>query len=588
MLNLINFSCSDLLNQNKTVDLGFFITFPQSNLIFQNTEIINGDDFYIWLQKDDEKEIDIMTEASRYKFELGKTIECCFEHILIGEYVRVVACFGRTGKIFERDLSYSDWFYVKPSGNEVNLKINFSSSEDLEEGNNPENPDESEKEEYNFEEVQIPETLRVTYKTGGEDDNNNFQVKNNENKIEIKRITDEAVNNDIWNACVELKLEENLKNNLSTYNNKVRLSLSASEPTVIAVSVGRTDMFFYANDENEYTFNTGSGKITKISIGANYLNSENSVTINSIGLCSDDSNTYDLTTSDLSVPSLSFMISKEGINNYLENSNKNNNIIEVNYDNGYEITIDSTVDYKDVGINLRGFVNEQIEDSLKFKLLSFNYEAPENVESAINAYCVEFDDYGSENVISNFDEYPIETWANKNSSKGNIDICLPLLNTNDNVPYVIQGFISSETTEVNETGENYTLKISNPEIIDLDDLTGKNLTYAVKIEDYENSICNWLQLPVLTSNESFVIPAKGKRTIQLLVTNPFDENIDPFDANLNYYLKFKNYTCGDYNFISIDTLDGAVSLTNNGETDFKFILSISNEGSVIITQDTEQ
>ena len=157
-----------------------------------------------------------------------------------------------------------------------------------------------------------------------------------------------------------------------TGNYEISVDLWAQNDTVVSVSAARADMYFTVKNEwKTYTFETG------------YVQDTNAGISFGIGM-SQKTRIKNLTVKKLDeteiLPSLVFSISKEGVNSYLAQAEKPDNILDVEKtDSGYNININTMLTAEDncnkqnVTLQLRKIVEEE-----GFYKASVNIQGTEN------------------------------------------------------------------------------------------------------------------------------------------------------------------------------------------------------------------
>ena len=155
-------------------------------------------------------------------------------------------------------------------------------------------------------------------------------------------------------------------------NYEISVDLWAQNDTVVSVSAARADMYFTVKNEwKTYTFETG------------YVQDTNAGISFGIGM-SQKTRIKNLTVKKLDeteiLPSLVFSISKEGVNSYLAQAEKPDNILDVEKtDSGYKININTMLTAEDncnkqnVTLQLRKIVEEE-----GFYKASVNIQGTEN------------------------------------------------------------------------------------------------------------------------------------------------------------------------------------------------------------------
>lgn len=179
-----------------------------------------------------------------------------------------------------------------------------------------------------------------------DDGSNDYDELIENNTIKVPNDVD--TKSDVWQYFAEVRPKDN-GNEVYIFkkekNYRVSLTLHSSVETVIAVAAARADMFFtVGTDEKTISFETGCLNETwekYITIGV--ATKEADITLTEVKV---EEIEYNLNYS------LGIMISKEGINAYLDDQNHNSEIVESNYSDGVcNLTLNST----GVTVDLRSY-----------------------------------------------------------------------------------------------------------------------------------------------------------------------------------------------------------------------------------------
>ena len=278
--------------------------------------------------------------------------------------------------------------------------------------------------------------------------------------------------------------------------------------TVVGIAAANADMFFTVGTEwQTYTFETGYLKIATsngITIGTAL---SNKLYISDIIITP---------SGDDNLPTLSFNVTKTGIENYLKQTNKPAKLIEVSKkdnNSGYEITINTPISSTDssnstiqnVTLQLRDYAYVGNMNKASFKLTSTD----ENLQTSIKGFSV-----NQEEIDNNNNK--ILAWNTPATFIENNTVFFPAFANEDDggdwVPCVIEGILSSGSLSKNSTTigiSNFSIVGSTTEIINN---AGK--TYAIKIGD--------------TWSKSYVLPffadsnSTGDVDCQVLFMNDFE------------------------------------------------------------------
>lgn len=332
-------------------------------------------------------------------------------------------------------------------------------------------------------------------------------------------------------------------------NYKVEVDLSAKETTVVGIAAARADMFFTVGTESKtYSFETGclNADLTKgITIGT-ALSEETIV------------KTLKITEiADSNLPTLSFNISKAGINDYLNGETTSSPIINIEKtDDVYNLELNST----GVTLEIRDYVDESGLNKASFYMTS--------------------DSVGNASFLAKVEDSKINVWSSEETdisgSSKEYSILFPA--TKENQECVVR--ILSESTG---TG---TLSISdfNVEKVDFNSVESEMKTagkvFAIKTQSFNNSEPSdiWNKKQSLPFSVEATIPAGKSMVFDVLMLDAFET---ASDINWDDCTRFL-YDTDSEKIIIPEELKYTQSTTANGDT-FSIVNISANEVSCTIT-----
>lgn len=403
-------------------------------------------------------------------------------------------------------------------------------------------------------------------------------INSSENTSYGKIVNEIYSQNNIWDKY--LRLRDGQFGEDANYS--VSLALKADEPTVVAISAARADMYFTVTDKwQEYTFETGFietalvDNVNAISIGVAKTSGLciANVTVNKI--IDVDGNNI-----DNGLPTLSFNLGNAPIEYYLEKLPKDDQgllkpiiCVETNNINkGYQITINTKEndDNSDsITVNLRDYVTPGLN------MASFVLDSP--YSSSIEGYPITNLDVSgtpTKDESKSLKSSIINTWSNS-SVKGKEEIqyvAVPVpsdTNVNDPVPYSISGLLK------NVKNESSTVTIKNFNIEKISNLENTDKTFAIRVGQ------NWSKLSDLS--EPIQLTSSSDTELQVVLT---DNNWESWDnewkAN-EYYCQFKVYKAKDSN-LRVTAVNGESCKVSGAE---KIKLSLADDFTVLIEKVTD-
>lgn len=394
-----------------------------------------------------------------------------------------------------------------------------------------------------------------------EDVDNTKVSYNTDNGYGVVTVHSPESSGSVWDYYIR---SENIKFEAGK-NYTVSVDLKADKTSVVAIAAARADMFFtVGTDWATYTFETGYLE-TAIS-NAN----QNCITIGSglIGKLSVSNLVITSTDENDNLPILSFYIEKAGIDAYLSDSFRAEQIIEVEEAKddtgtkvqGYKLKLNST----HVSLQLRDYapVSENKLNKATFKLTTDN----ENLNSAVVASVASSSGY-------------VNCW-NKASVIGtsgkDCEVYFPSYSekTSGLEECAVEGIISKDVKdEITEQVGN-TITITNFSITNVTDLANLGKTFAISVNNnfvYSNTLPFSLEVTVPKGNDSV--------TFDVLLGNKVEEGKSFNWDDVTRFLYQKE---------SKDKIDGSsciqyvIEESTNGPT-YKLVNDSANEANCRIT-----
>lgn len=517
---LIIVGCSNLFQNGKTF-LKVNFTFPIPNYSrTTSTENLNWQ-IKTWIEQSNGDVLQTVEKSVNNE----KNVSIYFKNVLVGKRIRVcVELTSVEGFTYE---GFSSWFTTKASENKIVIDLTQKEND----SNEPQNPT-------------VPETGK-TFQLGI----NRIQTKdgydvqgpaNWDSDSGTVSITDPDQSDDVYTYCLisdDFTFEKGK-------NYKVEVDLSAKSNTVVGIAAARADMFFTVGTESKtYSFETGclNADLNKgITIGTAL---SSSTTVENLKITE---------IADSNLPTLSFNISKAGIQEYLNEENDSSPIIDIEktYD-GYKFGLNST----GVTLEIRDYATNSGLNKASFKTSATN-TSENNLEASI---------------LAKVEDPKINVWSSEETNISGISkeysILFPA--TEENQECVVR--ILSESTG---TG---TLCISdfNVEKVDSDsvesEMTTASKVFAIKTSD------TWEIAQKLPFSVEATIPAGQSMVFDVLMLDAFET---ASVINWNDCTRFLYDTDSDK--IIADELKYTHSTTANGDT-FNIVNISANEVSCSIT-----
>ena len=367
----------------------------------------------------------------------------------------------------------------------------------------------------------------------GDQDDNKYEVDpskasfDTSNGYGILTVNNPSESTSVWDYYIEKKDLFYPGNN---YSVSVDLKTDNAD-TVVGIAAANADMFFTVGTEwKTYTFETGyleTATSNGITIGSALANN---LYISDIVITQIDND---------NLPTLSFNVTKAGIENYLKQTNKPAQIIEVSKkDNntGYEIKINTPISSTDSSNMTIQNVTLQLRDYAyvgNMNIASYNLaSSDEYLQTSIKGFSV-----NQEEIDNNNNK--IKSWNTPAIFQQNNTLFFPAFANEDDggdlVPCVIEGILSSGTSNSTTiTISDFIIAGATPEII-----INAGKTYAINIGD---SWYKSYRLPFSADSN-----ATGDVTCQVLFMNDFDNFPDDDDWNECIRFLYEGQTGDNFN-----------------------------------------
>lgn len=475
---LIIVGCSNLFQNGKTF-LQVNFSFPITNYSRTTTNANWTWAVKIWIEQSNGDVLQTVEKTVNNE----KNVSIYLNNVLVGKKIRVcVELTSVDGLTFE---GFSSWFTTKTEEKKILIDLTRKDNETNEPQNPtiPENPqDPTVPEPGNTYELGIN---RIQTKDGG-DVQENASWNPSSGTVSITTPTRSL---DVYTYCLisdDFTFEKGK-------NYKVEVDLSAKETTVVGIAAARADMFFTVGTESKtYSFETGclNADLTKgITIGT-ALSEETIV------------KTLKITEiADSNLPTLSFNISKAGINDYLNGETTSSPIINIEKtDDVYNLELNST----GVTLEIRDYVDESGLNKASFYMTS--------------------DSVGNAAFLAKVEDSKINVWSSEETdiSDSSKDYSILFPATEENQECVVR--ILSESTG---TG---TLSISdfNVEKVDSNsvesEMTTAGKVFAIKTQSFEeNEVSDtWEIAQKLPFSVEATIPAGQSMVFDVLLIDAFE------------------------------------------------------------------
>ena len=347
-------------------------------------------------------------------------------------------------------------------------------------------------------------------------------------------------------------------------NYAVSVKLKSKNDTVVGIQAANADMFFtVGTDWTTCTFETGfiekalSDEKNGITIGF-ALAEEIYISSLKISPIQGDDN----------LPTLAFNVTKTGINNYLANEKKAENIIKVEKtesNDGYAITINTPLasnNYDSTNTYLYNDVTLELRDYAKTKginKVSFGLETSDTVYTSIVADTI------SPNSMA---------WNNKRQTEESLLTIFPVFEDGEAVTVSIIKISDAGVTSKNKTS----FSIKNFKIEKEDDETGKY--FAIKTPDTTTGGDKYAESQSVPVSEVISIPGNNvSKEFDVLMYNKNNSAIDWDEVTRFIYsteeklIKSLRYYIGD---------DGKYYIQNTGSSEISCQITLTEDFTVQI------
>lgn len=441
---------------------------------------------------------------------------------------------------------FSSWFTTKTEEKKILIDLTRKDNETNEPQNPtiPENPkDPTDPESGNTSQLGIK---RIQTKDGG-DVQENASWDSTSGTVSITTPTRSL---DVYTYC--------LISNDFTFekgkNYKVEVDLSAKETTVVGIAAARADMFFTVGTESKtYSFETGclNADLSKgITIGT-ALSEETIV-----------KNLKITEIADSNLPTLSFNISNNGIQEYLKGENNSSPIINIEKtEKGYELGLNST----GVTLEIRDYVANSGLNKASFKMSATN-TSENNLEAAF---------------LAKVEDSKINVWSSEETliTEDSQEYSILFPATKENQDCVVRILSESTGTGTLSISDFNVKKVDSNSVESEMETAGK--VFAIKTQTFDNSEPSdiWNKKQSLPFSVEATIPAGQSMVFDVLMLDAFD--LTNSEINWNDCTRFL-YDTDSEKIILADKLKYTHSRDSNVDT-FKIENISDNEVSCSIT-----
>lgn len=354
-------------------------------------------------------------------------------------------------------------------------------------------------------------------------------------------------------------------------NYTVSVDLKADKTSVIAIAAARADMFFTVGTEwTTCTFETGYLE-TAIS-NAN----QNCITIGSglIGKLSVSNLVITSKNEDEGLPILSFYIEKAGIETYLSNSYRAEQIIEVTkVGSGYELQLNST----HVSLQLRDYalVSENKLNKATFNLATDNGNLNSAVVASVASSSGYVNCWNKASVIGEKKECKVYFPSYSEKISG-VEEC------------AVEGIISKDANNGITEQVGNTITITNFSITNVTDLADTGKTFAIKKTENDSDI--WSKSSSVPFYVDVTIPANNHTVFDVLLGNKVEEgkSFNWDDVTRFLYQKtsdeFINSSSVVKYVIAGDQNSPTYKLVNESDSDVTCIITLTKDLKVEISE----
>ena len=534
---LIIVGCSNLFQNGKTF-LQVNFSFPTTNYSRTTTTANWTWAVKIWIEQSNGDVLQTVEKTVNNE----KNVSIYLNNVLVGKKIRVCAELTSVdGMTFEGS---SSWFTTKTEEKKILLDLTRKENDSNEPQNPtiPENPqDPTVPEPGNIYELEIN---RIQTKDGGDvQENASWDYASG-----TVSVTTPTRSLDVYTYCL---ISEDFTF-VNGKNYKVEVDLSAKETTVVGIAAARADMFFTVGTESKtYSFETGclNADLTKgITIGT-ALSEETIV-----------KNLKITEIADSNLPTVSFNISNNVIQEYLKGENNSSPIIDIEKtENGYELGLNST----GVTLEIRDYAANSGLNKASFKMVA-NNTSENNLEAAF---------------LAKVEDSKLNVWSSEKTliTEDSQEYSILFPATEENQDCVVR--ILSESTG---TG---TLSISdfNVENVDSDSVENEMKTagkvFVIKTQSFEeNEVSDtWEIAQKLPFSVNATIPAGQSMVFDVLMLDAFET---ASEINWDDCTRFL-YDTNDVKIILADKLKYTHSRDSNVDT-FSIVNISANEVSCTI------
>ena len=415
-------------------------------------------------------------------------------------------------------------------------------------------------------------SLNYTFAIGDQDENNNevsedkATYKNVDNKYGILTITNPNLSSSVWDYYVRTNGNDSFSQG-KNYSVSVDLK-SEDGDTVVGIQAAYADMFFtVGTDWTTCTFETGyldkalpDGK-NGITIGS-ALASE--VYISNLVITEIEG--------DDNLPTLAFNVTKTGIENYLNNADRPENIIKVEKtesNDGYAITINTPLasnNYDSTNTYLYNDVTLELRDYAKNKginKVAFDFQTSDTVYTSIVADTI------SPNSMA---------WNNKRQTEESLSTIFPVFEDGEEVTASIIKISDADVTSQNKTS----FSIRNFKIEKIDAYSNKY--FAIKTPDTTTGGDKYAESPSVPVSEVITIPGnEASKEFDVLMYNKNDSGID-WDEVTRFIYSTEEKTINSLRYYIGD--DGKYYIQNTGSSEISCKITLTEDFTVQIEETT--
>lgn len=393
----------------------------------------------------------------------------------------------------------------------------------------------------------------------------NAAYTNVENKYGILTIKNTVASSSVWdyyvrtNESVSFSQEKN-------YSVSVDLKSEGGD-TVVGIQAAYADMFFtVGTDWTTCTFETGY-------LDKALPDGKNGITIGS-ALASKVyiSNLVITEIDDDNLPTLAFNVTKTGINNYLANENKAENIIEVEKtesNDGYAITINTPLasnNYDSTNTYLYNDVTLELRDYAKNKginKVAFDFQTSDTVYTSIVADTI------SPNSMA---------WNNKRQTEESLSTIFPVFEEGEEVTASIIKISNADVTSQNKTS----FSIKNFKIEKIEAYSNKY--FAIKTPDTTTGGDKYTESQSVPVSEAITIPGNNaSKEFDVLMYNKNDSGID-WDEVTRFIYSTEEKPINSLRYYIGD--DGKYYIQNTGSSEISCKITLTEDFTVQIEEGT--